>query len=296
MRRSRGRRWTSVDRSLFRSILIPFYSIAARCPPHLPCRLSPSSTMPSMKFPSLSSSLLAVVVAIAFRVCSGCEMGSNLKSWVILTCQDCTPRRWLRLRSCRGYRTGRGGYQGRLAVMTGGAGFSQWCSEAAVILGWRIVLPWNIKINVLVNRERKHSVQAIAVKMGNADGRDSGRKREKLRHSHSIGCTVRGGYPPLHFVFLAYFSRKTLCRYWHLVLAQRPRTRNRWLSLGILSQVLVNSYIDTAAKGIVSGTLVDSGQVCISTSRIFVQWGVTNALTTGYVNLWKPEIHIRPDS
>ncbi len=81
----------SLDHSLFPSSLIPFYYIAARCPHSPPRSLSPSSTMSSLKIPSLSSSPLAVVVAIAFRVVSRCETGSDLEPSAILTCQDCIP-------------------------------------------------------------------------------------------------------------------------------------------------------------------------------------------------------------
>ncbi|KAG7447024.1 aldehyde dehydrogenase [Guyanagaster necrorhizus] len=45
------------------------------------------------------------------------------------------------------------------------------------------------------------------------------------------------------------------------------------------SIVLNDADIDAAAKGIVSGALLYSGQICMSTSRVLVQRGVSDALT-----------------
>ncbi|KAK0232070.1 aldehyde dehydrogenase family-domain-containing protein [Armillaria nabsnona] len=52
--------------------------------------------------------------------------------------------------------------------------------------------------------------------------------------------------------------------------------------------VLDDTDIDTAAKAIVSGALVYSGQVCMSTSRVLVQRGVSDTLTEKICGLCKP--------
>ncbi|KAK0442126.1 hypothetical protein EV421DRAFT_1904303 [Armillaria borealis] len=55
-----------------------------------------------------------------------------------------------------------------------------------------------------------------------------------------------------------------------------------------LPQALDDAYLDAAAKGIVSGAPVYSGQVCISTSRrVLVQRGVTDALTANICGFCK---------
>ncbi|KAK0192054.1 Aldehyde/histidinol dehydrogenase [Armillaria mellea] len=51
--------------------------------------------------------------------------------------------------------------------------------------------------------------------------------------------------------------------------------------------VLDDADIDAAAKGIVSGALVYSGQVCMSTSRVLVQRGISDTLTEKICGLCK---------